>query len=611
MTGHPASKRRSKWIKRNCPLITALMGAKPVSQSGDRRVGFVGKNVLCGPLGFPGPTEFNNWGGVSPLRHASSVYMRNEYDGIILGTGHNALVLHGYMARSGLRVISMDRAKVPGGGLATIENPRFPGFWHNTHSFFHRALTAMPWYRDLELERHGAQYIEPELNVALIMPDGRALEWWTDFDKTVACFEEFSKKDAASLRRWVEAFRPIVERILIPEAQSPPLPPAIRKDLLANSRLGRTLLEVEALSPLEFVTREFEHDVVRAGLLFFNGLREIDLRLKGFGYSIPAVLAGHHLAQMCRGGSANLAQALVRDIREHGGEVLTGVEPERIICRGGKAIGIELTSGEILTAKAFIASGLNPQQTYLKMLGAESVSPAVRAKAARFQYNILAPLFALNLALHEAPRWTAAERRPELKNAFMFILGLERFAQFHEIVTAHEKGQIPGTVMWGACPTRFDPSQAPPGKHTLFLWEKVPYALRGSPMNWESEKEGHSKLLLDMLRRFAPNLTREAIVDSFARTPVDTEISLPNMTNGDLLVGSLANDQVGYNRPFSGAGEYRASVERLYLCGGSSHPGGNVTGLCGYNAARVLATDLSLPVWWKPPQLALESETLK
>jgi phytoene dehydrogenase-like protein len=62
--------------------------------------------------------------------------MSASYDGIILGTGHNALVLHAYLARSGLRILSLDRAPVPGGGLATEENPRRPGFCHNTHSFF-------------------------------------------------------------------------------------------------------------------------------------------------------------------------------------------------------------------------------------------------------------------------------------------------------------------------------------------------------------------------------------------------------------------------------------------------------------------------------------------
>ncbi len=245
--------------------------------------------------------------------------MSDAYDGIILGTGHNALVLQAYLARGGLRVLSVDRAAEPGGGLTTEPNPELPGFRHNTHSFFHRAITAMPWYRDLELRRHGAVYVEPELNVALLLPDGRALEWWTDLDRTAASFAEFSRRDADALRRWAEEFRPIVERILIPEAQSPPLPPERRRELLGRSPLGRRLLEVAERSPLEFVEQEFENDVVRAGLLFFNGLREIDLRLPGFGHAIPALLAGRHKAQMCLGGSARLAEALVADIREHGG----------------------------------------------------------------------------------------------------------------------------------------------------------------------------------------------------------------------------------------------------------------------------------------------------
>src|SRR5215213_2503361 len=143
--------------------------------------------------------------------------MAEPYDGIVLGTGHNSLVLQAYLCRCGLRVLSLDRSAVAGGGLATIENPRHPGFLHNTHSFFHRALTAMPWYRDLELERHGARYLEPELNVALILKDGHSLQWWTDFERTAASFAEFSAKDASALRRWADEFRPIVEGILLPE----------------------------------------------------------------------------------------------------------------------------------------------------------------------------------------------------------------------------------------------------------------------------------------------------------------------------------------------------------------------------------------------------------
>lgn len=523
------------------------------------------------------------------------------YDGIILGAGHNALVLQAYLARSGLRVLSLDRAAVPGGGLATEEHPGHPGFFHNTHSFFHRALNVMPWYRDLELERHGARYIEPELNVAMILRDGRALEWWTDLDRTTQSFAEFSKRDAAALRRWVDEFQPIVERILSVEAQSPPLPPERRRELLERTKLGRRLLDVAALSPIEFVQREFENDAVRAGLLFFNGLREIDLRLPGFGHSIPALLAGPHKAQMCIGGSARLAEALVADIREHGGEVRTSVEIGAILTRSGRSIGVELSSGERIEARAFVASGLNPQQTFLDLLDADAAPPDLRERARGFQYNLLAPLFALNVALHEPPRYTATAQHPEIARAFMVILGLERFSQFPEIVSAHERGEFPPPVMWGACPTLFDPTQAPAGKHTAFMWEKLPYALRESASNWDREKDNHARRMLDLWAEYAPNLAEGAVIDWFCRSPLDTERKLPNMRFGDLLVGSFAHSQTGYNRPFPGAGEYRTPIEGLYLCGGSTHPGGNITGLCGYNAARVIAADLGKPIWWNPP----------
>src|SRR5207249_4591868 len=83
-------------------------------------------------------------------------------------------------------------------------------------------------------------------------------------------------------------FIPIVAQILAPEARAPPLPPHERRAVLSRTCAGRRLLEVSALSPLEFVEREFEHPAIQAGLLFFNGLREVDLRLEGFGHHIAA-----------------------------------------------------------------------------------------------------------------------------------------------------------------------------------------------------------------------------------------------------------------------------------------------------------------------------------
>ena len=152
--------------------------------------------------------------------------MDTTHDGIILGSGHNSLVLQAYLCRAGLDVVCLEPSHIAGGGLRTEDRG---GFLHNTHSFYHRALTQAPWYRDLELARRGAHYLEPELNVVMLTRDGRALEWWTDFEKTVASFAHFDRRDAERLRYWRDAFRPIVQHILIPEAQAPPLPPEVRQ----------------------------------------------------------------------------------------------------------------------------------------------------------------------------------------------------------------------------------------------------------------------------------------------------------------------------------------------------------------------------------------------
>ena len=101
--------------------------------------------------------------------------------------------------------------------------------------------------------------------------------------------------------------------------------------------------------------------------------------------------------------------------------------------------------------------------------------------------------------------------------------------------------------------------------------------------------------MIDAWSEHAPNV-RDAVLETFVRSPLDVERTLPNMRYGDLLVGSLGHGQVGYNRPFAGAGHYRTCIEGLYLCGSCCHPGGNITGLPGYNCAQVLGADLRLSV---------------
>ena len=76
------------------------------------------------------------------------------------------------------------------------------------------------------------------------------------------------------------------------------------------------------------------------------------------------------------------------------------------------------------------------------------------------------------------------------------------------------------------------------------------------------------------------------------------------------MVGEMSKDQILEKRPFPGVESVSNAHQGLYLCGSSAHPGGNITGGPGYNAAGVICSDLGMEPWWKPKDAAAEWEAL-
>ena len=296
-----------------------------------------------------------------------------------------ASILQAYLGKAGLKTLCIERRHVAGGGLSTVEDPRHPGFLHNTHAFFQRAITAMPWYADLELERHGAHYIEPELNVALLDQRRRARSNGgpTSIGPSRRS-QQFSRRDAETLRRWQHEFVPIVRDILVPESRvrTAAAGRAARR-CSRRSAAGRRLLEVSALSPLEFVHQEFEHPTVKAGLLFFNGLREVDLRVRRLRPSHRGAareprqstdVARRHRRRLHARSKRRCARAAARY------RLMT--EPARIVVENGRAVGVETAKATLIRARHFVASSLNPTQTFVDLLD-EALVPRDDARAGR------------------------------------------------------------------------------------------------------------------------------------------------------------------------------------------------------------------------------------
>jgi phytoene dehydrogenase-like protein len=525
---------------------------------------------------------------------------RSEYDGIIIGAGHNGLVLQAYLARAGLSTLLLERSLHVGGGLSTLEDNAHPGFHHNIHAVFLRAISATPWYRDLDLEQSGLRLLEPEVSLALHLGDGRCFTVHRDAEATARSLARFSPRDASAYLRLRDRFQPVVEEVISPLLAAPPLPPQEQRALLQGSQSGRRFLQAAALSARDFLHQEFHSPEVKALLLAICVLREVDVRVPGMGY-VPAQLIGARgKAQLAVGGSRELARALERDVYRHGGEVLLNQAPRRIVVQGGVAQGVELAEGAFLRARRFVASSLNPQQTLLDLVGRGHLPDGLAGRVAGYRYGVVGPLFGVHLALHEAPRYRAANFDPAAERAFMSVLGLDSPGQIDALYGVLEGGHLPQPVwMNSAVPSLHDPSQAPPGKHTAFAWQKVPYALRdGGAPAWDARKGAQMEAVLARWREYAPNLTDEAILNRFAFSPLDTERHLPNMARGDLNVGWLDGAQQGAGRPLPELAGYRTPVRRLYLCGACTHPGGNITGFPGYNAAGVIAGDLDLRPWW-------------
>ncbi|MGH2690160.1 MAG: NAD(P)/FAD-dependent oxidoreductase, partial [Actinomycetota bacterium] len=75
------------------------------------------------------------------------------------------------------------------------------------------------------------------------------------------------------------------------------------------------------------------------------------------------------------------------------------------------------------------------------------------------------------------------------------------------------------------------------------------------------------------------------------RTPAQLEAENPNLVDGDPGGGSSAIDQQFVLRPVPGWFRYATPVKGLYLCSASTHPGGGVHGMCGWNAAHRVLRD--------------------
>jgi phytoene dehydrogenase-like protein len=522
-------------------------------------------------------------------------------DVVIIGGGHNGLVVAFYLAKAGHKPLVLERRAQPGGAAITEEI--YPGFRCSTLA--HSAGPLRPEIvRDMELEKHGLKMIRPEVEITSLTPDGRALILHRAPEKCAEEIGKFSQKDAAKYPQFQASLAKMGRVIGKALALTPPnIDRPNSGDLWGMLNTGRAirklgrrdmyrLLRWGAMAVADLVAEYFETELLRATI----AARGI------FGTFLGPWSAGSGLVLLIRaaadnhpagaswfavGGMGAVTQAMAAAAQQAGAEIRSGAEVIEVRVKDGVAGGVVLSTGDEISARAII-SNADPKRTLLKLVDPAHLSPDFVMKLQH--YRMPGAVAKVNLALSGLPKFTALEGEDHDRALSGRIhIGpeidyLER--AFDESKYGNFSRQ---PYLEVAIPSLTDSSLAPEGKHVMSIYmQYAPFMLKGG--DWEKQRVALGDTVVKTLAQYAPNLP-ELILTHQIITPRDLEESY-GLTGGHIFHGELSLDQFFTMRPLLDWARYRTPIRNLYLCGSGTHPGAGLTGGSGANAAREILKDL-------------------
>jgi phytoene dehydrogenase-like protein len=532
--------------------------------------------------------------------------VRSSFDAVVVGGGHNGLTCAAYLAAAGMSVCVVERRAVVGGAAVTEEF--HPGFRNSTASYTVSLLDPRV-IRDLRLAEHGLVVRERPLSNFLPLPDGGYLEVGGGMEATQAEIAKFSRRDAgrlpayyAMLDRVADAMRGLLHvtppnlgtsrlRDVAPIAEMMKAGRAYRAMPLAEKR---DLLDLFTKSAGDILDRWFESAPIKAAFGF-------DAVVGNFASPYTpgsAYVLLHHVFGEVNGkrgqwghavgGMGAITQAMAKECAARGVDIRVNTPVARVIVKSGRAAGVELASGDVVEGKRVVAN-VNPKLLFQRLVDPEHLPEDFRARIDGYRCG--SGTFRMNVALASLPSF-ASLPAPGPHHASGIIMAPSLAYMERAYFDAKSSGWSREPIVEMLIPSTVDDTLAPPGQHvaSFFCQHVHPDLSAVRPgRTWDDAREEVADLMISTVDRFAPGFGR-SVLGRRSLTPLDLEREF-GLVGGDIFHGALSLDQLFSARPVLGNASYRMPVKGLYLCGSGAHPGGGVTGIPGFNAAREIIKD--------------------
>ncbi|MEU3320906.1 NAD(P)/FAD-dependent oxidoreductase [Streptomyces sp. NPDC006785] len=522
------------------------------------------------PAGRPGPRETSGPG--APVR--------DRYDAVIVGGGHNGLVAAAYLARAGQSVLVLERLGTTGG--AAVSTRPFAGVDARLSRYSYLvSLLPDKIVRDLGLEFAVRKRTVSSYTPAL--RDGRPTGLLVAGEGTRESFAALTggEREYAAWQRFYGMTQRVAERVFPTLTEPLPGRDALR-ERIGDADAWRMLFE----EPLGVAVEENFTDALVRGVVLTDALigtfadaHDASL-LQNRCFLYHVIGGGTGDWDVPVGGMGALTDALAGAARAAGAEIRVRHDATRIETDQSTAeVTVRTPDGERVVAAGRVLVNASPQ-ALAALLGE---APPPPAEGAQLKVNML---------LTRLPRLRdrSVDPRQAFAGTFHIAEGYGQLADAYRDAAAGRPPTAPPSEIYCHSltdPTILGPELAARGYQTLTL-----FGLHTPARLFAADNDTTRAALLKATLAELDAHLEEPITDCLAldangepcieaRTPLDLERDL-RLPGGHIFHGDLS---FPYADEDTGRWGVETAHANVLLCGAGAVRGGGVSGVPGHNAA--------------------------